>query len=117
MKLGQIGHVGIVVKDMEEAKARYSVNRDIHIVAAGKFRTVPELTTVFSTRKIDAIGENRVQEFRDNLKLVDFQMVGSAYDDSDPWQTLLIPKTIEGKTSVWTDRRDNLLKDCRKQTL
>ena len=48
-----------------EAKARYSVNRDIHIVAAGKFRTVPELTTVFSTGKIDAIGENRVQEFRD----------------------------------------------------
>ena len=50
---------------VSEAKARYSVNRDIHIVAAGKFRTVPELTTVFSTGKIDAIGENRVQEFRD----------------------------------------------------
>lgn len=40
------------------------------------------------------------RKFRDNLKLVDFQMVGSAYDDSDPWQTLLIPKTIEGKKAV-----------------
>jgi CRISPR system Cascade subunit CasD len=30
----------------------------------------------------------------------DFQMVGSGYDDSDPWQTLLIPKTSEGKKAV-----------------
>ena len=29
--------------------------------------------------------------------LCDFQMVGSGYDDSDPWQSLLIPKTAEGK--------------------
>lgn len=29
--------------------------------------------------------------------LCDFQMVGSGYDDSDPWQNLLIPKTAEGK--------------------
>jgi CRISPR system Cascade subunit CasD len=27
----------------------------------------------------------------------DFHMVGSGYDDSDPWQNLLIPKTSEGK--------------------
>jgi CRISPR system Cascade subunit CasD len=32
--------------------------------------------------------------------LCDFQMVGSGYDDSDPWQTLLIPKTSEGKKAV-----------------
>ena len=30
----------------------------------------------------------------------DFQMVGSGYDDKDTWQTLLIPKTSEGKKAV-----------------
>lgn len=30
----------------------------------------------------------------------DFQMVGSGYDDTDPWQNLLIPKTSEGKKAV-----------------
>lgn len=32
--------------------------------------------------------------------LMDFQMVGSGYDDQDPWQSLLIPKTSEGKKAV-----------------
>lgn len=32
--------------------------------------------------------------------LRDFHMVGSGYDDQDPWQTLLIPKTSEGKKAV-----------------
>ncbi|CAI1840168.1 MULTISPECIES: type I-E CRISPR-associated protein Cas5/CasD [Serratia] len=32
--------------------------------------------------------------------LRDFQMVGSGYDDSDPWQSLLIPKTSDGKKAV-----------------
>ena len=32
--------------------------------------------------------------------LEDFQMVGSGYDDKDPWQILLIPKTSEGKKAV-----------------
>ena len=30
----------------------------------------------------------------------DFHMVGSGYDDKDPWQTLLIPKTRDGKKAV-----------------
>lgn len=30
----------------------------------------------------------------------DFHMVGSGYDDQDPWQNLLIPKTNEGKKAV-----------------
>jgi CRISPR system Cascade subunit CasD len=30
----------------------------------------------------------------------DFQMVGSGFDTSDPWQTLLIPKTSDGKKAV-----------------
>lgn len=32
--------------------------------------------------------------------LRDFHMVGSGYDDQDPWQSLLIPKTSDGKKSV-----------------
>jgi CRISPR system Cascade subunit CasD len=32
--------------------------------------------------------------------LRDFHMVGSGYDDSDPWQSLLIPKTADGKKAV-----------------
>ncbi len=32
--------------------------------------------------------------------LMDFHMVGSGYDDKDPWQNLLIPKTTEGKKAV-----------------
>lgn len=32
--------------------------------------------------------------------LRDFHMVGSGYDDQDLWQTLLIPKTSEGKKAV-----------------
>lgn len=32
--------------------------------------------------------------------LRDFHMVGSGYDDRDPWQTLMIPKTSDGKKAV-----------------
>ena len=32
--------------------------------------------------------------------LRDFQMVGSHYDDHDPWQNLMIPKTSDGKKAV-----------------
>lgn len=32
--------------------------------------------------------------------LREFQMVGSGYDDRDPWQSLLIPKTSDGKKAV-----------------
>lgn len=32
--------------------------------------------------------------------LRDFHMVGSGYDDHDPWQNLMIPKTGEGKKAV-----------------
>ena len=33
-------------------------------------------------------------------QLEDFHMVGSGYDEKDPWQSLLIPKTSEGKKAV-----------------
>lgn len=32
--------------------------------------------------------------------LRDFHMVGSGYDQKDPWQSLMTPKTIEGKKAV-----------------
>ena len=32
--------------------------------------------------------------------LRDFQMVGSGYDDQNPWETLLIPKKSDGKPAV-----------------
>ncbi len=51
---------------VEETKKRYGIARDIQIVAAGKFRSPEELKTLYSTGRISAIGENRVQEFRLN---------------------------------------------------
>lgn len=47
---------------------------------------------VISYRKTNPNGQKRDKE-----PLVrDFQMVGSGYDDKDPWQTLLIPKKADG---------------------
>lgn len=43
-------------------------------------------------------GDNSVEG--DTAKLRDFHMVGSAYDDADPWETLHIPKTREGGKAV-----------------
>lgn len=42
----------------------------------------------------------QISSNRDNPILTDFHMVGNGYDDSDPWQTLLIPKTNLGKKAV-----------------
>jgi CRISPR system Cascade subunit CasD len=47
---------------------------------------------VISYRKTKANGQKRNKE----PLLRDFQMVGSGYDDKDPWQTLLIPKKSDG---------------------
>jgi CRISPR system Cascade subunit CasD len=35
-----------------------------------------------------------------NTLLMDFQMVGSGYDEHDPWQKLLIPKKRDGSAAV-----------------
>ena len=43
--------------------------------------------------------EEMIKTDREPL-LRDFQMVGSGYNDKDPWQSLLIPKTAEGKKAV-----------------
>jgi CRISPR system Cascade subunit CasD len=44
-------------------------------------------------------GEEAIKLDREPL-LRDFHMVGSGYADKDPWQSLLIPKTAEGKKAV-----------------
>lgn len=41
----------------------------------------------------------RIKQDREPL-LRDFHMVGSGYNDQDPWAKLLIPKTSEGKAAV-----------------
>lgn len=41
----------------------------------------------------------RLKRDREPL-LRDFHMVGSGYDDQDPWKNLLIPKTSDGKKAV-----------------
>ncbi len=46
--------------------------------------------------RADANGQPSLRE----PALCDFHMVGSGYDDSDPWQNLLIPKTADGKKAV-----------------
>ena len=40
-------------------------------------------------------GKNKNEVIRQPL-MMDFQMVGSGYDDKDPWQNLLIPKKNDG---------------------
>ena len=44
--------------------------------------------------------ENGKQKLDREPLLRDFQMVGSGYDDRDPWMSLMIPKTISGGKSV-----------------
>ena len=56
----------------------------------------PLKQTVFSFVK-----KNHKEEKRDREPLLcDFHMVGSGFDDKDPWITLLIPKTADGKKAV-----------------
>ncbi len=55
-------------------------------------------TVLSFVRSCDNGGEP-VKSDREPL-LRDFHMVGSGYDDQDPWASLLIPKTSEGKKAV-----------------
>lgn len=51
---------------------------------------------VISFKKTTSKGQSRERE----PLMCDFQMVGGGYDDSDPWQTMLIPKTSDGKKAT-----------------
>ncbi len=56
--------------------------------------------TVISYARIQEY-KNRPSEKKEREPLLmDFHMVGSGYNDNDPWETLLIPKTSEGKKAV-----------------
>lgn len=67
-----------------------------------------ELLAAFAPLKQTAISfvRTRTSQAGETVKLDrepllrDFHMVGSGYDDQDPWATLLIPKTSEGKKAV-----------------
>lgn len=57
------------------------------------------LLAEFAVLSQTAISYVRSKQTREPL-LRDFHMVGSGYDDQDPWMNLLIPKTSEGKKAV-----------------
>lgn len=68
--------------------------------AAGEQR---ELLAEFAPLEQTALSFVRVASDKKQERqplLRDFHMVGSAYDDQDPWQNLHIPKTSEGKKAV-----------------
>jgi CRISPR system Cascade subunit CasD len=52
----------------------------------------------FARTRSRADGETMIVDREPMLR--DFHMVGSGYDNRDPWQSLLIPKTAEGKPAV-----------------
>lgn len=56
-------------------------------------RMQPMIMEVRAYTRVNAQDEASLRE----PPLRDFHMVGSGYDDSDPWQNLMIPKTAEGK--------------------
>jgi len=63
-------------------------------------RLAPLRQTVMSYVQIRVSRNNELQKVDREPLLRDFQMVGSGYDESNPWETLLIPKTSEGARAV-----------------
>jgi CRISPR system Cascade subunit CasD len=53
-------------------------------------------TVISFVRAEKTVSDTLIKREREPL-LRDFHMVGSGYDDKDPWASLLIPKTSEGK--------------------
>ena len=53
--------------------------------------------SVIAYVRTQAFGDNEPIKIEREPLLRDFQMVGSGYNDKDPWQNLLIPKTSERK--------------------
>jgi len=63
-----------------------------------EFATLNQIALSFVRSRDSSIGES-IKIDREPL-LRDFHMVGSGYDDKDPWASLLIPKTSEGKKAI-----------------
>ncbi|MBV5329025.1 MAG: type I-E CRISPR-associated protein Cas5/CasD [Chlorobium sp.] len=59
----------------------------------------PLAQTVIAYTHLDRRCETLIRRPREPL-LRDFQMVGSGYDDTDPWTTLLTPKKSDGTKAV-----------------
>ncbi len=78
------------------------------LCALGESGEQKELLAKLSPLKQTVISYARVRESeggkpqkRDREPLLrDFHMVGSGYNDNNPWETLLIPKTRDGKKAV-----------------
>lgn len=63
-----------------------------------KFSNLQQKVISYSHVKIKSDG-SFTKSLKD-LHLHDFHMIGSGYDNTDPWESLLIPKTSEGKSAV-----------------
>ncbi len=63
-------------------------------------KLAPLKQTVVSYVRTQKSKEDAPQKVDREPLLRDFHMVGSGYDDANPWETLLIPKTSEGKKAV-----------------
>ncbi len=60
----------------------------------------PLKQTVVSYNRSRKSNENEIQKVDLEPLLRDFHMVGSSYDDKNPWETLLIPKKSDGGKAV-----------------
>lgn len=63
-------------------------------------RLAPMRLTIISFIRSRQADDSRQIKVAPEPLLQDFHMVGSGYNDSNPWETLLIPKTSDGKKAV-----------------
>ncbi|MGM0439659.1 MAG: type I-E CRISPR-associated protein Cas5/CasD [Chlamydiota bacterium] len=72
--------------------------------ALGKGGEQKDLLASFSSMDMRVVSyrktDHRGNKYSKEPLLEDFQMVGSGYNDRDPWQTLLIPKKSDGGKAV-----------------
>lgn len=66
--------------------------------AMGRQGEQRELLALFAPLKLSIVSFGK--EGQDISILTDFHMVGSNYDDKDPWELRCIPKTYDGKKAV-----------------
>ncbi|MDM8545406.1 type I-E CRISPR-associated protein Cas5/CasD [Candidatus Venteria ishoeyi] len=63
-----------------------------------EFSQLPQIIITYARSRKNA--NNEMIKIDSEPLLRDFHMIGSGYNDKDPWQRLLIPKTREGKKAV-----------------
>lgn len=72
----------------------------ILLCALGASGEQRELLGRLAPLKQTVVSYSRTNKTEGEPLLRDFHMVGSGYNSNDPWETLLIPKTAEGKKAV-----------------